>query len=185
MMDGHVHAAAIHTTQELGKTGNPLVIKGVERIEAINLPGNDVRRDAELYTHVISRVMRRDFNLTSVKLFWYTKGYHRRQALRFMLHDLVVEAERLEDLARKYELPEASPAATCTMRIISDEADLLFGALITADRALHKLLHSPLAEVAEDNASPFLRSFTVLRKEVFGFFDNRRQRSNADESAGE
>jgi hypothetical protein len=45
-MEGQVHAGATHTTQELGKTGNPLVIKGVERIESILLPRQDVRLDA-------------------------------------------------------------------------------------------------------------------------------------------
>jgi hypothetical protein len=68
------------------------------------------------------------------------------------------------------------------MRIISDEADLLFDALITADRALHKLMHSLLAEVAEDHMSPYLRSLTVLRKEVFGFQGDRRQQSSGQDS---
>ena len=168
-MDGQVHAGSTHTTLERGKTGNPLVIKGVERIEAVTRPGKDVRRNAELYSHFISRLMRRDFNLTRVKLFWYARGYNQRLAARRMLEDLAAEAERLEDLARRYERPDAVPAATCTMRIISDEADLLFDALMTADRALHKLMHSPLAEVVEENASPFFRSFTILRKAVFGY----------------
>lgn len=174
MMDCHVPAGTTHTTQEVGRTGNPLVIKGVERIESIVLPGEDVRRDAELYEHVISRVMRRDFNLTSVKLFWYVKGFHRRAKARSMLHDLKAEAGRLEDLARPYEMPVSTPAATCTMRIVSDETELLFDALIMADRALHKLMHSPLVEVAVDNMGPFLRSFALLRKEVFGFIDEAR-----------
>lgn len=175
MMEGQVRVGPIYTTQERSKTGNPLVIKGVERIEAVNIPGNDVRRDAELYSHYISRVMRRDFNLTSVKLYWYTKGYNRRQNARRMLQDLVAEAGSLEDMARPYEMPGAEPAATCTMRIISDEADLLFDALITADRALYKLMHSPLSDVVEENASPFMRSFTTLRKAVFGFQGDQRQ----------
>jgi hypothetical protein len=181
-MDSPAHGPVIHTTPEVGKTGNPLVIKGVERIEATNVPGEDVRRDAELYTYVLSRVMRRDFNLTSVKLFWYVKGYHRRIKAKEMLHDLMAEAERLEDLARPYEKPACAPAATCTMRIISDEANLLFDALITADRALHKLMHSPLAEVAEENTAPFMRSFTSLRRVVFGYFDDRH--SSATEQDG-
>lgn len=179
-MEGSVHAPVIHTTQEVGRTGNPLVIKGVERIESIVLQRDDVRLDTELRSHVISRVMRRDFNLTSVKLFWYTKGYSRRQTARRMLQDLQAEAERLEDLARPYEMPIGPVAATCSMRIISDEAQLMFDALMLADRSLHKLMHSPLAEMAEDNMGPFLRSFTVLRKEVFGFFDER-QRPTADQ----
>lgn len=170
------HAAVTHVTHELGRTGNPLVIKGVERIESIVLTKEDVRLDCELRTHLISRVMRRDFNLTSVKLFWYTKAYSRRRSARNMLDDLRAEAERLEDLARPYEMPGGVPAATCSMRIISDEAQLLFDSLMLADRSLHKLMNSPLAEVAEDNLGPFLRSFTMLRKEVFGFFTDQRQR---------
>lgn len=168
-MSGQSRAVPMHTISVVGKDGKPLVIKGVERIESIILSGTDVRRDAQLYSHFISRVMRRDFNLTSVKLFWYTKRYTQRQLAKRLLQDLSDESERLEDLARRYELPEATPAATCTMRIISNEADLLFDVLMKADRALHKLLHSPMAEVAEENAGPFMRSFTALRNAVFGF----------------
>jgi hypothetical protein len=103
---------------------------------------------------------------------------------RRMLLELQAEADRLEDLARPYEMPSSAPAATCSMRIIFDEAQLLFDALILADRSLHKLMHSPLAEVTEDNMGPFLRTFTVLRKEVFSFFDNAPQRADAQESLG-
>ena len=182
-MEGRERTLGIHTTQELGKTGNPLVIKGVERIESIIVQRPDLRRDAELYTHLISRVMRRDFNLTSVKLFWFAKGFHRRGIARRMLLDLQAEAGRLEDLARPYELPDGAPAATCTMRIISDDAELLFDTLLLADRSLRKLMHSPLAEVAEDNMTPFLRSFTLLRKEVFGFNEDQRQRGGDHDQA--
>lgn len=184
-MEVPVHAAVIRTTQERGRDGNPLVIKGVERIESLVLQRDDVRLNAELHSHVISRVMRRDFNLTSVKLFWYTNGYIRRQNARRMLHDLQDEAERLEDLARPYEMPTGPAAATCSMRIISDEAQQLFDTLMLADRSLYKLMHSPLAEVAEDNMGPFLRAFTVLRREVFGFSDKRQRRNTDQDSSPE
>jgi len=176
-MEGPVQPAVTYTIQELGRTGNPLVIKGVARIESIVLSREEVRLDAKVRSHVISRVMRRDFNLTSVKLFWYTRSYTRRKVAREMLDDLQAEAERLEDLARPYEMPAGPAAATCSMRIISDEAQLLFDALMLADRSLYKLMHSPLAEVAEENMGPFMRSFTILRKQVFGFLDDRRQRA--------
>lgn len=175
-MDRQTEAVSIHTTPQLGRTGQPLVIKGVQRIEAIVLQRPDVRRDAVLYTHIFSRTVRRDFNFTSVKLFWYTKSRQRRPTALSLLQDLVDEAERLEDMARPYEMPTAKAAATCEMRIISDEAELLFDALMQADRAVYKLMHSPLAEVAEDNAGPFLRAFTALRREVFGFFNDQRPR---------
>jgi len=184
-MEGAVHSAVTHTIQELGRTGNPLVIKGVARIESIVLSREEVRLDAEVRSHVISRVMRRDFNLTSVKLFWYTKRYTCRKVAREMLDDLQAEAERLEDLARPYEMPAGPAAATCSMRIISEEAQLLFDALMLADRSLYKLMHSPLAEVAEENMGPFMRSFTILRKQVFGFVDDRRPRTSAQDGNAE
>lgn len=171
---------AIHTTPELGKFGQPLVIKGVERIEAIVLPGEKVRREAELYTHVLSRIMRRDYNLTSVKMFWFCKGFQRRISAQELLHDLVAEADRLENLARPYERPQGSPVATCTFRIVSDDAALLFDALITADRALFKLLHSPIKDDAEHNLTPFVRALTALRKEVFGSFGPSQSRKPGD-----
>lgn len=175
-MDRQTERVAIHTTQEVGKTGQPLVIKGVERIEAIILQRPDVRMDAAILTHVFSRTIRRDFNLTSVKLFWYTKARDRRLAAQAMLQDLVEEAQVLEDMARPYEMPEErSAAATCQLRIISDEAELLFSSLMKADRALYKLLHSPLAEVAEDNAAPFLRALSALQRRVFGTYKHHRQ----------
>jgi hypothetical protein len=72
-----------------------------------------------------------------------------------MLLNLQAKVDRLEDIARPYEMPSSAPAATCSMRIISDEEQLLFDALISADHSLHKLMHSPLAEVAEDNMGRF------------------------------
>lgn len=174
-MERQDHASVVHTTPELGRLGNPLVIKGVERIEAIVLPGEDVRRQAEMYTHAIGRIMRRDYNLTSVKLFWHVRGFHARIKTQSLVHDLVADADRLEDLARPYELPGFDPVATCIVRIVSDEASLLFDALITADRALFKLLSSPVVDDADKTMTHFVRALTALRKEVFGSFAGRRQ----------
>lgn len=146
-----------------------LVIKGVDRIEAIIFPWQDERRVAELYTHTFSRVMRRDFNLTSVKLFWFTKQGQQRFLVQSLLRDLSDEAAALEDLAHRFEMPREAATVSCTMRIISNEADVLFDALIKADRALHKINHSPLAEMAEETVIPFFRAFNVVRRRVFGF----------------
>jgi hypothetical protein len=62
----HTSLVALATSAE--ESPRELVIKGVNRIEAIILPWQDERRVAELYTHTFSRVMRRDFNLTSRKI---------------------------------------------------------------------------------------------------------------------
>lgn len=163
------HASLVALATSADESPRELVIKGVDRIEAIILPWQDERRVAELYTHTFSRVMRRDFNLTSVKLFWFTKQRQQRTIVQALLRDLSDEAGSLDDLARRFEMPRDAATVSCTMRIISNEADVLFDALIKADRALHKINHSPLAEMAEETVIPFLRAFNVVRRRVFGF----------------
>ena len=154
---------------QLGAAGQQLVVKNVERIEAIIVPGEDRRREAVLYTYVFSRLMRRDFNLTSVKLFFFCKKEHQRQLARQQLRSLKEEAIALADLAHRYEMPRGQVFSSTLMRIITDEADQLFDALLLADRSLHKLMQSPMAEVAEDNLIPFMRAYNSLRQKVIGF----------------
>lgn len=149
--------------------GQQLAVKNVDRIEAINVPGDDKRCDASLYTWVFSRIMRRDFNLTSVKLFFFCKKVNQRQLAQELLRTLTVEAQVLEDMTRRDEMPAAPVFSSCVMRIITDEAQQLFDALIAADRALHKMMHGPLADVAEDNLVPFMRVYNALRQKAIGF----------------
>lgn len=152
-----------------GTAGQQLVVKNVERIEAIKVPGEDRRREAVLYTYVFSRLMRRDFNLTSVKLFFFCKKDDQRQLVRQHLLGLKEEAIALSDIAHRYEMPRGQVFSNTRMRIITDEADQLFDALLLADRSLHKLMHSPMAEVAEENLVPFMRAYHSLRQKVIGF----------------
>lgn len=155
--------------EESADAGQQLAIKNVDRIEGIKVEGEDRRREAELYTWVFSRLMRRDFNLTTVKLFFFCKKQGGRQVARDLLASLTEEARVLEDMVLRYEMPATPVFSSCVMRILTDEAQELFEALVTVDRALHKMMHSPLAEVADENLIPFMRAYTALRKKVFGF----------------
>jgi hypothetical protein len=74
--------------------------------------------------------------------------------VRELLHGLTEEARMLEDMALPYETPATPVFTNCVIRIIADEAQQLFDALITADRAFHKIAHSPLAELANENLIP-------------------------------
>ena len=100
-----------------------------------------------------------------------------------MLLDSQAEADRLEDLTRQYEMPTVAqlPPAQCRSFPMGT---VTFRCVDWADRALHKIMRSPLSKVGVDNMGPFLRTFTVLPKGVFGFFDNARQRADAQESLG-
>lgn len=157
-----------HASEIVGPS-RPLVIKGTERIESIVIRGGDVRRESGLYTPTVSRILRRDFNVTSVKLFFYCKRTDNVSVAKEFLCRLAEEADALENLARPYEMPEGLPFSVCTMRIISDEAQTLFDALHTADRSLFKLMHSPLTEVACEQLIPFMRVYNTLRQRAFGY----------------
>lgn len=146
-----------------------LTIKNVDRIEAIQAPGGDKRCEAVLYTWEYSRVMRRDFNLTSIKLFFFCKRPGGLVVARDLLSSLTEEAQVLEDMALRYEMPDEPVFSSCVMRILTDETQQLFNALVTADRAFHKLKHSPMGEVAEDNLIPFMRAYNALRQKVIGY----------------
>ena len=146
-----------------------LVIKNVDRIEAIVTHRPDTRCDVSLYNFAFSRLLRRDYNLTSVKLFFFCMNEKQWRLARELLLTLVDEANALENIAAPYELPSAPFFMSCTMRIISDEAQLLLDALTTADRAYHKLLSSPMGEIAEENLIPFMVAYNALRQKVFGY----------------
>jgi hypothetical protein len=150
-------------------SAQPLTIKNVDRIEAIQAPGGDKRCEAALYTWEYSRIMRRDFNLTSVKLFFFCKKPGGQVAARDLLRSLTEEAQVLEDMALRYEMPDEPVFSSCVMRILTDETQQLFDALVTAERAFHKLKNSAMAEVAEDNLIPFMRAYNALRQKVIGF----------------
>lgn len=146
-----------------------LAIKNVDRIEAIQIPGQDKRCEAALYTWVFSRLMRRDFNLTSIKLFFFCKKTDQADLVRHLLWNLTEEARLLEYMVLPYGMPDAPVFNSCVMRILMDETQQFFDALVTADRAFHKMQHSPLAEVAEENLVPFMRAYNSLRAKVIGF----------------
>jgi hypothetical protein len=162
--------------------GQQLAVKNVDRIEAIQVVGEDKRCEAALYTWVFSRLMRRDFNLTSIKLFFFCKKQGQLEVARDLLQTLTEEAQVLTDMAYRYEMPVEPIFSSCVMRIITDESQQLFDALVAADRALHKMQHSSMAEVAEDNLVPFMRAYNALRKKVIGF--PKRSRSS-DQAANE
>jgi hypothetical protein len=163
--------------------GQPLVVKNTERIESINIHGEDKRFEAVLYTYVFSRIVRRDFNLTSVKLFFFCKKASQRQVVRALLLNLTEEARVLADMAHRFEMPDAPVFSSSVMRIISEEAQEMLDALLTADRALHKLMHSPMADVTEENLVPFMRAYTALRQKVIGFPSRAPANHDSVESA--
>lgn len=145
----------------------PLVVKGADRLDALPLQGPPVRQTLNMYSPAICRLMRRDFNLTSLKLFWMDDLTRTR--LRSQLNDLVKEATMLHDMVALDAFGPAFPVAACQMRIVNDQAQILFDALATADMAHAKMLQGPLSEVSDVYMGRFFRAYGAFRVQVFGF----------------
>jgi hypothetical protein len=144
----------------------PRTIKGIDRIEAI-LVRDEVRREAAIYTNVFSRIYRRDFNVTSTRLFFVCKKPRTVSTVRELLLKLEEDATVLENLARPFEMPDLPVLIKSPTRIISDECLRLFDTLHAADRALHKLQHSPNPRMANDEIEAFVASYKAMRAWVF------------------
>lgn len=70
-------------------------------------------------------------------------------------------------MARKYEMPSPISAAPIELTIVSEQAHTLYAALVIVDRALTKLLHSEMVQVADDNCAAFFRAIDRLKRIVF------------------
>lgn len=142
-------------------TEQGLKLKGVEKIHRIRC---DARyQDVVLQTWQFGRIVRRDFNLLSYKLFFAMLRDDQRRKIRQLFHNLMEEAEVLEALARRYELPESSDPTALNLRIVSEESLRLLEALQAADKALFKLKNSEMTEVAEENCTPFFVAYHRLK----------------------
>lgn len=145
----------------------PLVVKGGERLDALVGPDCGVHQGATMFSPAVCRLMRRDFNLTSVRLYWMDAAARARLAQP--LKALRKEAESLQDMVALDSFGPAFPVAACQMRIVSEEAQALFDALVIADLAHAKMLQGPLNEVSDVYMGRFFRAYGHFRNQVFGY----------------
>lgn len=142
-------------------TEQGLKLKGVEKIHRIHCDAS--YQDVVLQTWQFGRIVRRDFNLLSYKVFFAVRRDDQRRKIRHLVDNLVEEAEVLEALVRRYELAKTSDQTILNLRIVSDESLRLLKTLQAADKALSKLKNSEIAEVAVENCTPFFVAYHRLK----------------------
>jgi hypothetical protein len=155
--------------EQVSSLGHNLVLKGVRRIEAIVSPEVDERLKAVLHTHTFSRMVRRDFNITSVKMYWAAKSFPKRVAIIKGLDHLDAAVLQLEELAKPLGSPVLPVSALCPLRIISTESKRLLSILLRADLALYSLAGSYRSDAVDRKLGPTLRAYVDLRAEIFNF----------------
>lgn len=162
-MDGIMNLAMadIKKIPDAVLTAQGLTLKGVEKIQRIRCDAS--YQDVVLHTWQFGRIVRRDFNLLSYKLFFAVRRDEQRRKIRSLLDDVVEEAEVLDTMTRRYELDKPSDSTVLNLRIVSDESQRLLEALQTGDKALSKLKNSEMAEVAEENCIPLFAAYHRLK----------------------
>jgi hypothetical protein len=98
--------ADIKKTPDAVLTAQGLTLKGVEKIERIRCDAS--YQDVVLHTWQFGRIVRRDFNLLSYKLFFAVRRDELKRKIRSLLEDVVEEAELLDAMTRRYELDKPS-----------------------------------------------------------------------------
>lgn len=147
--------------QDKVMTAQGLALKGVEKIRRINCDATE--KDVILRTWQFGRIIRRDFNLLSYKMFFAMRRHELRMRVKPALDDLVEEADVLDAMTRKSELPTPDQSTFLNLRIVSGDTERMLDALLTADRALAKMNMTEMAEVADENCSRMYMAYARLK----------------------
>lgn len=146
-------------------SANGSIIKHADRVERINVK-HPKRINLECHTWMVSRFVRRDLNLVSAKLYFMWRNAEHREAIMDALWEVDKEARRLEETARKYEMPGAEFHDAIPLRIISRQSNMLVEALKTADRALYKLRANMGDDLFVKDSPPFFKALARLKNTV-------------------
>ena len=150
----------------LVQSSKGLLVKGSEKLAKI------ISRDVEMRTirvhsWQISQLFRKDLNLLIYKLFFLRKKAGMSSKIDERIADLCEEAERLEGITQRFEMPGKVLYDEVTFRLIGKRDDKIIEALMSADRSVTKMLNSDLAELTLDNLGPFYASFGRLKNLAF------------------
>lgn len=115
-----------------------LVLKNVGRIEDIDTR-MEVRTDANLRSWQCSRILRRDFNLVTAKMYIKCRDKRDRRQVKDLISEFVLRSEFLKAESELCELSYDLQVGTVPLRIVSPEASLLYKTFMDIDLVIAKL----------------------------------------------
>jgi hypothetical protein len=151
-------------------TTEGLIVRDVERINRIHCDARNI--DVAPRSWQCSRWIRREFNLVSYKMFFVMRNPSARRKVRQLLDDVREEADVLESMARKYELPDIAAQAPLHLRLVSNEAEILIDAVMAVDKAIVKLKAQERPDDIDNSSNVFFAACARLKKCVLDY--NRR-----------
>lgn len=122
------------------------IVKNVDRINRIETSFEE-KLETEFCTWQICRLMRRDYYFLSTSLVLTLR--RNKVEINRLLLELKDEALAMENLGRKYEFPSIEKSPIYIFRIVSNEARMLYDAMMMMDRPFAKLKGTPDEEEAE------------------------------------
>lgn len=142
------------------------VMKGNARIEAVNTK-YERRMTLSFQTYQCNRLVRRDFNMMSVKLVMLSRNPTTRLHITELLADIAVEAGKLSLRTADVICDEVKVTAPLSIRIVSPEAHQLFDALVTYDLARAKLFIKEVGDAGDRQCTKFLVYYGRLKSLIF------------------
>lgn len=135
-----------------------LVLKNVGRIEDIDTR-LEVRIDANLRSWQCSRMLRRDFNLVTAKMYIKCRNKNDKRQVKSLIEEFVLQSEFLKAESELFELSYDLQVGSVPLRIVSPEASLLYKTFMEIDLVIAKLTcaeldlrlsHEKLQEMPQD-----------------------------------
>lgn len=116
-------------------TADGLVLKNQGLIEDI-ITRTEIRVEAAFVSWQCSRIVRRDFNLVTRKMFIRARDKVGRQQVMGFMEELQLQAGSLKDESLKYELESVSAPTVFPLRLVTPEATMLYKSLLVMDAAI-------------------------------------------------
>jgi len=151
-----------------------LVIKGVQRIESINTP-YEKRVESEFESWQCCRIIRRDFNLLTAKMYMLSRKQQNLHSIKKLLRIISLEALAIKVEFSNFEAPPVQ-AISVQLRLVSDEAETLLEAFKVVDAALSKAISTREKNAPLNEFKSFFSAYSDLKK-----FTGLSRRADEDE----
>lgn len=153
-------------TKDVGALPEGRVMKGVDRIEEITTRYEE-RVSVPFMTWQCSRLMRRDFNLMTAKMYKISRSPGAMMKVLNKLADIENQARLVNEYAAALKAPVAIIPTDLPLRLVSPEARSLVNALVVFDLALAKLLGAYGAKEADECSTGFFAAYGRLKHFIF------------------
>ena len=164
-------------------TDDGLAIQGLHLLDRI--PGDFPVNDVPLYSFEMNRLVRRDFAWTSHKVHCSWRSPAAINRIKSAIVDFREASGLLTNMVRAYEFPETVRSfAPVKLKIINDDLQILFDAIVEADRAITKLKNSELADLASENIAHICSMFIGVKDSANNQRFNRHSQRQSEFESG-